>query len=235
MQVVVPAAGQGTRLRPLTADRPKGLVEIGGKPLLEHVFETAIEAGAAELVVVIGKGGIDIQSRFGECFGSVPVTYVHQPEPRGLGDAVLRTRPVIDGTFTVLNGDNVFGGSIEAAIERSSDPKVDGVLLVESAPPKIAKETGVVTISGDTIKNIVEKPDSPPSQLVTTGCYVLPRAVFHALELLTPSERGELELSEAVGLLIDAGYTVSAVRYHGDRVNVNRPRDVDEAERVYRK
>jgi NDP-sugar pyrophosphorylase family protein len=105
---VVPAAGQGTRLRPLTADTPKGLVDVGGRPLLDHVFKTLLESGVDELVVVVGYRAGDIIDHFGESFAGCPITYVHQRERLGLGHAIAQTRPHVDGSFVVLNGDNVW-------------------------------------------------------------------------------------------------------------------------------
>ena len=89
MEAVIPAAGRGSRLGTLTADRPKGLVEIAGRPLLASVFDRAVEAGADELVVVIGYEGAQIVERFGDSFRETPITYVHQRERRGLAHAVL--------------------------------------------------------------------------------------------------------------------------------------------------
>ncbi|TKX48499.1 sugar nucleotidyltransferase [Halorubrum sp. SD690R] len=74
MDAVIPAVGRGSRLGELTADRPKGLVEVAGRPLLAHVFETAVEAGADELVVIVGYEAGQIIDRFGHAFEGIPIT-----------------------------------------------------------------------------------------------------------------------------------------------------------------
>lgn len=79
------------------------------------------------------------------------------------------------------------------------------------------------------MRGLVEKPEEPPSRLVTTGCYLLPAEIFEVCRLLRPSERGEYELSDAVGVLVRAGATVEPVRYDGRRCNVNTPGDVEQA------
>ena len=229
MQGVVPAAGEGTRLRPLTADKPKGMVEVAGKPLLTHVFETLLDAGVTEFVVVVGYEMDSIVAHYGDEFRGVPVTYVHQREQEGLAHAVLQAEAHVDGQFVVLNGDNVFGDGIGAAVERAAEPDVNAALLVEEVTPEAARETGVVEVEEGRVTGLVEKPDEPPSRLVTTGCYVLPAEVFEACRLLRPSERGEYELSDAVGVLVRAGATVEPVRYDGRRCNVNAPEDVERA------
>ena len=234
MHALIPAAGRGTRLDELTEDRPKGLVDVAGRPLLAHVFDTAIEAGAAELVVVIGYEGAQIVDRFGDAYEGVPITYVHQRVHRGLGHAVLQADSRIDGDFLVVNGDNVFADAVTPAVDRLDRDSVDAVLGVENVSEAVARTTGVLQTDAGTVTGILEKPADPPSTTVTTGCYVLPNDIFHACALLQPSAAGEYQLSEAVGLLIRAGYTVETVRL-GDRVNVNTPADIDRASELVRK
>jgi glucose-1-phosphate thymidylyltransferase len=232
MDAVIPAAGRGSRLGELTEDRPKGLVDVAGRPLLAHAFETAVEAGADELVVIVGYEAAQVVDRFGDAFADVPITYVHQRERLGLGHAVLQAEPHVDGTFLLVNGDNVFSGSVAPAIAAVAE--ADAALAVEDVSPKIAPTTGVIeTDERGRMIGLVEKPEEPSSTLVTTGCYVLPEDVFHACALLRPSAEGEYQLSEAVGLLVRAGYEVVAVRV-GERVNVNTPEDVERAGKLVR-
>ena len=227
MDAVIPAAGRGSRLGELTADRPKGLVDVAGRPLLANVFETAVDAGADALVVIVGYEAAQIVDRFGDAFAGVPITYVHQRERLGLGHAVVQAEPHIDGTFLLVNGDNVFAGSVAPAVEAVEG--ADAVLAVEEVSSAVATTTGVIeTDEAGRVTGIVEKPDDPPSTLVTTGCYVLPEDVFHACALLRPSAEGEYQLSEAVGLLVRAGYEVTTICV-GERVNVNTPDDVERA------
>ena len=227
MDAVIPAAGRGSRLDELTDDRPKGLVDVAGRPLLAYALETAVEAGATGLVVVVGYEASQIVDWFGDAFGGVPITYVHQHERKGLAHAVSRAEPHVDGTFLLVNGDNVFIPSVEPAVAAATE--VDAVLAVEEVASEVAATNGVIeTDDAGRVTGIVEKPDDPPSTLVTTGCYVLPEEVFHACALLRPSADGEYQLSEAVGLLVRAEYDVATVRL-GERVNVNTPGDVERA------
>nr|ABQ76018.1 sugar nucleotidyltransferase II [uncultured haloarchaeon] len=233
MHAVVPAAGQGTRLGELTDNQPKGLVDIGGQPLLAYVLSTAIEAGADELIVIIGYEAAQIIDRFGDVFDGVPITYIHQREQLGLGHAVLQAESQIDGDFLLLNGDNVFTRSVGPIVDASE--RFDAVLGVEEVSPAVAQTTGVIqTDQTGNVSDIVEKPADPSSTLVTTGCYLLPEEIFMACELLQPSAEGEYQLSEAVGLLVHAGYDVGTVQV-GERINVNTPGDVEDAEDLVRR
>lgn len=226
---VVPAAGKGTRLRPLTDDKPKGLVEVAERPLLAHVFETLLDSGVDELVVVVGYRAGAILDNFSDSFQGLPITYVHQRDQQGLGHAVLQAAPHINEPFVVLNGDNVVAGTLRRQVEAYQSTDAAVVVGVEEASRDTARETGVVTVEDDRVTAVVEKPDDPPSRLVTTGCYVLPASIFDALGLLRPSERGEYELADAVGVLIRAGATVSAVELSSERVNVNTRADLERA------
>ncbi|ELY55729.1 sugar phosphate nucleotidyltransferase [Natronococcus jeotgali] len=232
MKGVVPAAGEGTRLRPLTEDRPKGLVEVDGRPILSRVFETLLEAGVDGLVVVVGYRKAQIVDRYGDAYRDVPITYVHQRERRGLGHAVSLAESRVEEPFVVLNGDNVFEGGIDPAVERVRSTDAAAAVLVEEVERETARETGAVALEDGRVAGIVEKADDPPSRLVTTGCYVLSPKIFHALALARPADSGECELSEAVGLLAAAGRRVDPVRLPGSRVNVNTPADLERAERL---
>jgi len=231
MKGVVPAAGEGTRLRPLTNDRPKGLVSIDGQPLLTYCFQALCDVGVTELVVIVGYRGEMIEEHYGESFQDVPITYVHQPDQLGLGHAILQAESEIDDDFLVLNGDNVFRGNIEDAVAHQREPGIAATMIVEDVSREEAKTTGVVETTEERVTGMVEKPDEPSSTLVATGCYVLPPAIFHALHLVEPSPRGEYELSDAIDLLATAGATVKVVPLEGWRINVNEAADIDRAER----
>lgn len=233
MQGVVPAAGKGTRLRPLTADRPKALVEVDGQPILTHCFETLREAGVSAFIVVIGYKGQQIVEYYGESYRDIPITYVEQSDQLGLGHAVAQAEPYVTDAFVVLNGDNVFGSDIHHIVERASNPAVDAAMLVEEVSRDTARTTGVVeTNSDDRVTSVEEKPNEPSSTLVSAGCWFLPPAVFHALALVRPSDRDEYELTDAVDLLVEAGWRVDAITFDGERININTQSDLESAEQL---
>ena len=230
MQAVVPAAGDGTRLRPLTDDKPKGLVEVADKPLLAHGFDRLVELDVDRIVVVIGYRGDQIRDRFGTSYRDTPLRYVTQETRLGLGHAVSQAEPEIDDDFLVYNGDNVLQGSLRPVVDTDDQSDADAVLLVEDATRETARETGVVTTDDEgTVTGLVEKPDDPPSTLVTTGVYLLPRSIFEDCRAIAPSDRGEYELVDAIERLRERGGVVRTVTLDGWRCNVNTPRDVAKA------
>ncbi len=230
MHGVVPAAGEGTRLRPLTEGRPKPLVEVAGRPLLAHVLDQSVELGVEGLVVIVGYEGDQVREAFGDAHRGVPVAYVEQPEPVGLADAVRRAEPHVDGDFVVMNGDNVFDADLSGLLDRHREADADATLLVDEATADEAAATGVLRFDDDgALEGVVEKPVDPPSTRVTRGCYVFSPVAFHACHLVRPSARGEHELSDAVDLLLAAGRPVETVGFEGRCVNVNTPEDLEAA------
>ena len=231
MQVVVLAAGQGTRLRPLTETKPKGMVEVNDKPILTHCFEQVVDLGAEELVVVVGYKKQAIIDHYGDEFQGVPITYAHQREQLGLAHALLCVEEHIEGDFMLMLGDNIFDANLEDVIRRHNEDRADAVFLTEEVPWEEASRYGVCNTNAyGEITEVVEKPDEPESNLVMTGFYTFTPAIFHACKLVQPSNRGEYELSEAVDLLIRSGRTIDAFRIDGWRIDVGYPEDRERAE-----
>jgi dTDP-glucose pyrophosphorylase len=229
MHGVVPAAGRGTRLRPLTDDRPKALVRVDGKPLLTHVFET-LAPHVDGYVVVVGYLGDRIREYYGDAYDGRPITYVEQTDQRGLAHAVREAESAVEGDFIHLNGDNVLRGNLDDIVRTHRETDADATLLVEDVSRELAKRGGVVRIGDGDVIDIVEKPDDPPTTLATTGCFAFSPRVFEACRAIAPSERGEFELPDAIGWLLDHGGRVETVRLDGWRVNVNTKADIDRAE-----
>lgn len=219
----------GGRGRPL-ASRPKPLVPVAGRPLLAHALD-AVRPVVDGAVVVVGHRGDRIRDRLGDAYGGLPLTYVEQPEQRGLADALACAEPAVEGPFVHLNADNVFGrepggaANVRRLLARRRETDADAVLLVERVPREAARRVGVVTTDDDgRVADVVEKPDSPPSRLVQTGCFAFAPAIFDACRAVEPGATGEVELSDAIARLAREG-RVETVRLRGWRRNVNTPRE----------
>ena len=257
VQAVLPAAGRGTRMGPLTARRPKPLVPVRGRPLLAHALDAVrpvVRGGASGTprasddavsgaVVVVGYHGDRVRDRFGDSYRGLPLTYVEQPEQRGLADALARAEPAVGGPFVHLNADNVFGpdpggaANVRRLVARRRETDADAVLLVERVPAETARRVGVVRTDDDgRVVDVVEKPDALPPEadgarstggsgrLVQTGCFAFSPAVLDACRAVGRADTGERELADAVSRLAREG-RVETVRLRGWRRNVNTPRD----------
>jgi dTDP-glucose pyrophosphorylase len=212
-------------MRPLTADRPKGLVEVAGKPLLTHVFEQLSALSVSELIVVVGYRGEQIREYYGNSFERTPITYVRQQSRDGLADAMRVAGPAIEADFVLLNGDNVIRANTEELAARHQETDADVTALVEEVPESEAGKGAVFEVTDGEITGIVEKPAAPPSRLVPRGCYAFSPKIVHACHLVTPNETGEYELTDAISLLLRAGWNLETVELDGWCYNVNTPGD----------
>lgn len=231
MKAVVIAAGEGTRLRPLTEDKPKGMVEVDGKPILTHCFERLTALDADELIVVVGYKKQKIIEHYEDEFDETPITYTHQREPLGIAHALLTAEELIDDDFMLMLGDNIFDANLQDVINRQQEDRADAAFLVEEVPWDEASRYGVCdTNKYGEIVEVIEKPDDPPSNLVMTGFYTFTPAIFHACHLVQPSDRVEYEISDAIDLLLHSGRVIDAIRMDGWRIDVGYPEDRDAAE-----
>jgi bifunctional UDP-N-acetylglucosamine pyrophosphorylase/glucosamine-1-phosphate N-acetyltransferase len=195
MQTVILAAGQGTRMRPLTDRRPKPMLPVADRPLMAHTADAAVEAGASELLLVVGYEADDVRAYFGDEYRGVPVAYAVQAEQRGTAHAVRAARERLEGAFAVLNGDDIYDpASIERLFEAA--PAV-GTYEVDDPRPY-----GVFDIDDGDVTEVVEKPDDPPSNRVNVGAYVFPAEAREWLDV-GASERGEEEITDVLARVID--------------------------------
>jgi len=203
LQAVVLAAGRSTRTYPLTSTRPKPLLPLLGRPLLEHLL-LQIEQLVDEAILVVGYRAEAIQSHLGARFRSLPLQYLVQHDPRGTADAVLQAIPRIEDRCLVLNGDDLYHHHDLTALTR-----LRTAILVTTVPDP--QNRAVVTLSGDRVVDIVEKPPhAPPNALASVGGYALEKKSLAKLENVSLSPRGELELPDFIQMLARE----SIVRYH---------------------
>lgn len=196
MKGVILAGGNGTRLRPLTEISNKHLLPVYDKPMILYPLQTLKNLEITNILVVSGGEHIGKFAEYlgdGSAFG-VNITYKVQKSAGGIADALLLAEDFVgDESVTVILGDNVFDNmtlEMPPEYEESDDAIIFGKRV--SDPERF----GVVEIENDTIVNIVEKPESPPSNIAVTGLYVYPPDVFDYIKTLSPSGRGELEITD---------------------------------------
>jgi glucose-1-phosphate thymidylyltransferase len=213
---IVLAGGSGTRLRPFSYSGPKQLMPIANRPTLGYVLDTISALGVTEVGIVVGDQAAAVAAVVGD--GSdfaVRVTYLRQDRPAGLAHAVTVSRPFLgDDDFIMVLGDNVFADGLadHAAAFRRHRPAAQVVVHKVLDP----RPFGVAELHPDgTLRRLVEKPQQPRSNLATLGAYFFTAAVHDAAEAITPSRRGELEISDAIQWLVDRGDPVHAREYTG--------------------
>ncbi len=165
------AAGRGVRMLPLTLERPKPLVEVAGKPLIEYVLD-ALPSEIDEVIIVVGYKADMIQAHLGDSYKDKKIRYVHQWMPAGTAHALSLARPFLSGRFMLLNADDILGA--EALREAIAHP-----LAILVSPHEHPKKFGVVKIrENGTLEEIQEKPEHPATNLVSTGTMVLDDRLF---------------------------------------------------------
>ncbi len=201
MKAVILAAGEGSRMRPLTNNRPKVMLPVAGKPIIEHLLVNLIKADCKEFIFVVGYRSERVKHYFydGLPWG-VHIDYCHQPEAVGTADAVERLKDMVGDRFLVVNGDSIFTPQDLKEFLDKPDAKM-GVAKVSDS-----LGLGVIETNGRSITRIHEKTDSPPTNLANAGLYSFTSDIFKAINMLPPSIRGEYELPDAIQKLIDNGF-----------------------------
>jgi len=232
MKALVLAGGSGTRLRPITYTSAKQLIPVANKPVLFYGLEAIRDAGITEVGLVVGDTAAAIERAVGDgsAFG-LDVTYIVQEAPLGLAHAVLVARDFLgDDDFVMYLGDNFIVGGITPLVGEFCSARPDAqIMLTRVADPR---QFGVAELdrNGHVI-GLEEKPERPKSDLALVGVYMFTPAVHEAVRQLKPSWRGELEITEAIQWLIDAGHPVRSTVISGywkdtgnvtDMLEVNR-------------
>jgi UDP-N-acetylglucosamine diphosphorylase/glucosamine-1-phosphate N-acetyltransferase len=233
MKAVLLAAGAGERLLPITATRPKHLIKIAGKPILEFCIEAVKRASINEVIVVTHYMGETIRNYFGD--GSnlgLKVTYVEQGKILGTGNATEVVEPYIDSDFILIYGDLLFGqNTVKTVIEKFKESKAAMTMAV--VPVEKTENYGIVEQNVQReVKRIVEKPPAgkAPSNLANAGIYAFSKQVFDVIKRTKTSIRGEWELTDAITMFVKSGKIVNTVELSkGEWFDIGRPWDLLDA------
>jgi glucose-1-phosphate thymidylyltransferase len=252
MKALVLAGGRGTRLRPITHTYAKQLVPVANKPVLFYGLEALREAGITDVGIVVSdpremlqpdlrtgesltvmvNSQAEIRAAVGDgsAFG-LRVTYIEQEAPLGLAHAVKISQPFI-GTdpFVMYLGDNLIKDGVTPFVREFLAEQPDAQILL--AHVKTPEEFGVAELSGDQVIRLEEKPKQPKSDLALVGVYLFGPSVFEAVHAITPSRRGELEITDAIQRLIDGGRRVRSHVITGWWKDTGKVEDLLEANRM---
>jgi bifunctional UDP-N-acetylglucosamine pyrophosphorylase/glucosamine-1-phosphate N-acetyltransferase len=233
MKAVLLAAGEGQRLQPITSTRPKHLIKVAGKPILQFCLDAVKTAGITETVIVTHYMSDKIKSYFGDGSSQgLKISYVEQKEILGTGNAASVAEPYVEGEFVLIYGDLLFAqDAVKQAVDLYNKSKPDAVMAV--VPVDKPESYGIIEFSeGKKLKRIVEKPEAgkAPSNLANAGIYVLSTQVFDKLRQISKSPRGEWELTDALTMLAAEGKTVLVAELAKDAwFDVGRPWDLLDA------
>ena len=213
-QAVILAAGEGQRLRPFTVTKPKAMLSIAGKPILQYVVESLAQNGIRNIVIVVGYRREQLFDYMGagEQFG-VDIVYIIQERQLGTAHALAQAKDAVEDEFLTLPGDNL----IEAdTIAQFVAIKPNAVLV-----KKIDNTAryGVVTTEDGVVKDIVEKPKEAESNIINTGIYAFTKEVFDFID-------AQLGIPDVLNSMIAQGYAISAQETDGTWLDVVYPWDI---------
>ena len=232
MRALVLAGGEGSRLRPLTHTQAKQLIPVAGQPILFHALDAIRDAGITEVGIVIGHTGPEVRAAVGDgARWHLSVTYLEQEAPLGLAHAVMTAADFVRGQpFLMYLGDNVLLEGVRRFVSEFERTRPDAQIFV--ARVSEPEHFGVVELKDGNAVRLVEKPRGFVSDLALVGVYLFDDSILEACATLSPSWRGEYEITEAIQWLIDQGKTVRVEMLDGWWKDTGRPEDLLEANRM---
>jgi glucose-1-phosphate thymidylyltransferase len=223
MKAVILAAGQGTRLRPVTLTMPKPLVPVANKWLIAYAIDMVKAAGLTEIGIVVNslEGPIVTTLGSGDSL-DVHITYIVQEQQLGLAHATGLCRPFVgDEPFCLFLGDNIFQDKMTRLLVDFPASSAEACIVLGEVPDPT--RFGIAVLDGARISGVVEKPKNPPSNLAIAGVYLFRSSIFEAIGKIKPSARGELEITDAIQALIDTGAPVTPYKLDGWFIDAGKP------------
>jgi UDP-N-acetylglucosamine diphosphorylase/glucosamine-1-phosphate N-acetyltransferase len=225
MRAVILTAGEGTRMRPLTLTRPKTMLPVGGKPLLQYNVEALKDAGVRNITLVVGYHKEVVMEHFkdGSDLG-ININYIFQEERLGTAHAIGTTANDAEEELIILNGDIIVNSDlIKSLIEKYEETNCETIMvLTEVDDPS---SFGVVELSSDRITNIIEKPapGEAPSNLINAGIYLFKPDIFSAIQKTPKSPRGEYEITDSIKIQIKDGLNARGLASNHHWIDIGRP------------
>ncbi len=224
MKALILAAGEGTRLKPLTSNVPKPLLTVAGKPFMTHTIEALKQAGVDEVVILTGFRGDRIRSHYRNGEGlDIKITYLEQKERKGTAHAIGMAKREIDEPFFCLAGDvlvNAEDLKAMRALHEEGDSTVLGAVEVED-PSRF----GVIEVKDGRMVGIEEKPQKPRSNMINSSVYLFNPDIFQKISLTGLSDRNEYEVTDSIAMLAAEG-KVLVHPMQGEWIDVGQPWDL---------
>lgn len=225
MKAIILSAGEGTRMRPLTLTKPKTMLPVAGKPIIQYNIESLRDSGVTDILLIVNYKEDMVRNYFkdGKDLG-VNITYKKQEKLSGTANAIGYGEDFVDDEFIVLNGDIILDTALLMNIidEYYKNNPDTLMVLTEVEDPTLF---GVVEIKENIVNEIIEKPtiDEAPSNYVNTGIYIFNKDIFEKIAKTKKSSRGEYEITDSLAMQIDDGKTIWGFKSNKKWLDVGRP------------
>ena len=225
LKAILLSAGEGTRMRPLTLTRPKTMLPVAGKPIIQYNIESLRDSGVTDILLIVNYKESMVREHFkdGKELG-VNISYATQEKLSGTANAIGYGEDFVDEEFIVLNGDIILDADlIKSIIDKYYKENPDTLMvLTEVEDPTLF---GVVELEGDIVKKIIEKPtiEEAPSNYINSGVYIFNKDIFEKIAKTEKSPRGEYEITDSLSKQITDGKTIWGFKSNKRWLDVGRP------------
>ncbi|MFW9831514.1 MAG: nucleotidyltransferase family protein [Candidatus Thorarchaeota archaeon] len=237
---VIPAAGEGKRIRPYSEKVPKPMIQVFGRPILAHVIDRCKAGGITNIIIIVNPQSNAVKNYFGDGTEiGVSIEYVQQPKPEGIGQAVGLTEGIVETPFVVYLGDELYVDSDHTgfiqSFESTKCAASIGVIRVDDE--ELIRKNYSVELDSATqiVQNLVEKPTILTNNILGCGSYIFDDTVFEAVRQTPKSKKNEIEITDTLNTIRKLGKDVYGYFLGGTYLNVTYPKDILEAEKLLSK
>jgi dTDP-glucose pyrophosphorylase len=234
---VIPAAGEGKRIRPYSEKVPKPMIQVFEQPILAHVINRCKDACIKKIIIIVNPSSNAVKNYFqdGSAFG-VSIEYVGQPNPEGIGHAVGLTEGIVKTPFAVYLGDELYIDSDHRGFIQSFDAVgcAASIGLIRVDDEQLIRKNYSVEIDPETqlIRHLVEKPAELTNNILGCGSYIFDETIFEAIRRTPRSKKNEIEITDTINTIRELGNDVYGYFLGGQYLNVTYPEDIAEAEKL---